>query len=51
MPKGVPTATVAVDNATNAGLLAARILGIANHNLLSRLAPPPLFLFVDVRVC
>lgn len=28
MPKGVPVATVAVDNATNAGLLAARMLGI-----------------------
>lgn len=37
MPKGVPTATVAVDNATNAGLLAARILGIANNSLLSRM--------------
>ena len=28
MPKGVPVATVAVDNAVNAGLLAIRILGI-----------------------
>lgn len=27
MPKGVPVATVAVDNAANAGLLAVRILG------------------------
>ncbi|CAM6001096.1 unnamed protein product [Sphagnum balticum] len=27
MPKGVPVATVAVDNAYNAGLLAARIVG------------------------
>lgn len=27
MPKGVPVATVAVDNAVNAGLLAVRILG------------------------
>ena len=28
MPKGVPVATMAVDNAYNAGLLAARIIGI-----------------------
>jgi phosphoribosylaminoimidazole carboxylase len=27
MPRGVPVATVAINNATNAGLLAARILG------------------------
>jgi phosphoribosylaminoimidazole carboxylase PurE protein len=27
MPKGVPVASVAIDNAFNAGLLAARILG------------------------
>lgn len=30
MPKGVPVATVAVDNAANAGLLALRMLGIAD---------------------
>ena len=28
MPKGVPVATVAIDNAVNAALLAARIIGI-----------------------
>lgn len=28
MPAGIPVATVAIDNAENAGLLAARILGI-----------------------
>ncbi|WP_305044753.1 5-(carboxyamino)imidazole ribonucleotide mutase [Geoalkalibacter sp.] len=28
MPRGVPVATVAIDNAQNAGLLAAQILGI-----------------------
>ncbi len=27
MPRGVPVATVAIDNATNAGLLAAQIIG------------------------
>ena len=30
MPKGVPVASVAIDNAFNAGLLAARILGSEN---------------------
>ena len=28
MPKGVPVATVAIGNATNAGLLAAEIIGL-----------------------
>jgi len=31
MPAGIPVATVAIDNATNAGLLAARILGVADE--------------------
>lgn len=33
MPKGIPVATVAIDNAFNAGLLAARILS-TDHDLL-----------------
>jgi 5-(carboxyamino)imidazole ribonucleotide mutase len=33
MPAGVPVATVAIDNARNAGLLAVRMLGIANDRL------------------
>ena len=33
MPAGVPVATVAVDNARNAGLLAVRILGVADESL------------------
>lgn len=37
MPRGVPVATVAVDNATNAGLLAARILAVADDALAGRL--------------
>ncbi|GIL18681.1 MAG: 5-(carboxyamino)imidazole ribonucleotide mutase [Oligoflexia bacterium] len=37
MPKGVPVATVSVDNATNAGLLAARILGVSDQKIASRL--------------
>lgn len=38
MPKGVPVATMAVDNATNAGLLAARILGLNDKNLQKKLS-------------
>jgi len=37
MPAGIPVATVAIDNATNAGLLAARILGTADPALRRRL--------------
>jgi len=33
MPAGVPVATVAIDNATNAGLLAVQILGVADQSL------------------
>jgi phosphoribosylcarboxyaminoimidazole (NCAIR) mutase len=33
MPAGVPVATVAVNNATNAGLLAVQILGTADAGL------------------
>lgn len=37
MPKGVPVATVAIDGARNAGLLAARILGTSDAALRQRL--------------
>lgn len=37
MPKGVPVATVAVDGAMNAGLLAIRILGSADRDLRQRM--------------
>ncbi len=37
MPKGVPVATVAIDGARNAGLLAARILGTSDPVLTQRL--------------
>lgn len=37
MPAGVPVATVAVDNARNAGLLAVRMLGIADAGLRDRM--------------
>lgn len=38
MPKGVPVATVAIDNATNAALLAVRMLGIENKDISSKLS-------------
>jgi 5-(carboxyamino)imidazole ribonucleotide mutase len=38
MPKGVPVATVAIGNATNAALLAARILAVSDTQLEERLA-------------
>ena len=37
MPRGVPVATVAIDGARNAGLLAARILGTADAALRARI--------------
>ncbi len=37
MPKGVPVATVAIDNAYNAGLLAVRILAIDDLSLAKKL--------------
>ena len=38
MPKGVPVATVAIGNAANAALLAARILAVSDAALEARLA-------------
>jgi len=38
MPVGVPVATVAIGNAGNAGLLAVRMLGIADPDLVSAMA-------------
>lgn len=37
MPKGIPVATVAIGNATNAGLLAVRILGASDTKLLQKM--------------
>ena len=37
MPAGIPVATVAIDNATNAALLAARMLAIGDSALATRL--------------
>ena len=38
MPKGVPVATVAINGAGNAGLLAVRILALADERLAGALA-------------
>jgi 5-(carboxyamino)imidazole ribonucleotide mutase len=38
MPRGIPVATVAIGNATNAGLLAAAILALGDAALSERLA-------------
>jgi 5-(carboxyamino)imidazole ribonucleotide mutase len=38
MPRGVPVATVAINNAKNAGLLAARILAVKYPEVATRLA-------------
>ena len=37
MPRGVPVATVAINNAINAGLLACRILGVQNINIRNKM--------------
>lgn len=37
MPKGIPVATVAVDGAANAGILAAQIFGVFNEDIASKL--------------
>ncbi len=37
MPKGIPVATVAIDNATNAALLALRILATGDHKIRAQL--------------
>ena len=38
MPRGVPVATVAIGNATNAGLLAVRMLALADERLATALS-------------
>ena len=37
MPSGIPVATVAIDGAANAGILAAKILAVSNPELLEKL--------------
>ncbi|QEN06079.1 5-(carboxyamino)imidazole ribonucleotide mutase [Thiospirochaeta perfilievii] len=36
MPPGIPVATVAINGANNAGILAASILGVSNSDILDR---------------
>ena len=38
MPAGIPVATVAIDNAANAAILAARILGISDETISQKVA-------------
>ena len=38
MPAGIPVATVGIDNAKNAGLLAARILGVSDSEISEKVA-------------
>ncbi|CAF1760582.1 unnamed protein product, partial [Brassica oleracea] len=38
MPRSVPVATVAINNSTNTALLAIRMLGISNTDLVSRMS-------------
>ena len=37
MPSGIPVATVAIDGAQNAGILAAKILAVSNPELLAKI--------------
>jgi len=37
MPGGVPVATVALDGAKNAGILAAQIIGSSDSNVLDKI--------------
>ena len=38
MPNGIPVATVALNGAKNAGILAARIIGSTDQNIEEKLA-------------
>ncbi len=37
MPKGIPVATVAINGADNAGILAAQILGVSEEKITEKL--------------
>jgi 5-(carboxyamino)imidazole ribonucleotide mutase len=49
MPRGVPVATVAINGATNAGLLAARILSVGNDVLANALEAYRLDLIIQAQ--
>lgn len=48
MPAGVPVATVALNGAKNAGILAAQIIGISNSSIAEKLAAYKTTLEADV---
>lgn len=49
MPSGVPVATVALDGAKNAGILAAQIIGVANPDVRKRIERYKLDLAAQVK--
>ena len=49
MPKGVPVATVAIDGAENAGILAAQILGVSDNLISDKLKKMKIDMEDDVR--
>jgi len=49
MPRGIPVATVAIDGARNAGLLAGRILGLGDERVRNALVAHAERLAQDVR--
>ncbi len=49
MPKGIPVATVAVDGAENAGILAAQILGVYDENIANKLAKIKIKMMQEVK--
>jgi len=49
MPRGIPVATVSIDGARNAGLLAARILGVSDSAIQAALVAHSQRLADDVR--
>lgn len=49
MPKGIPVATVAINGARNAGLLAAQIIGVADEDVRARLVEQRLKMAEGVR--
>ncbi len=49
MPKGIPVATVAINGARNAGILAAQILALADVDIAARLSEQRMKMAEDVR--
>lgn len=49
MPRGIPVATVAINGARNAGILAAQIIGVTDKNVAERLAKQKLKMAEEVR--